>query len=70
MAMHTWTVEFNDDETVTLRGPEGVRNMKVAEFTAKLAAASGTVVEKHAAHSHIFLDAGTGKMTHEEHEHQ
>jgi len=70
MAMYTVTAEFNDDGTVTVRGPEGVRKMQVAEFTKKLAASMGEVVEKHAAHSHIYLDEKTGQYVHDEHDHE
>ena len=69
MATYMVTVEFNDDGTVTIRGADGVRKMEVAEFTKKLSEQSGTIVEKHAAHTHVHLNAD-GKIVADEHVHE
>lgn len=70
MAMMTVTATFNDDGTVTVRGAEGVRNMTVAKFTEMLSNSAGNkVVDKHAAHSHIWLDEKTGKFVHNDGDH-
>lgn len=70
MALQTIEIEFNDDGTANIRLPEGKRitgvsPAKVAELTEKLAKSMGKIVERHAAHSHIHLDA-KGKMVSDE----
>lgn len=70
MALQTIEITFNDDGTANIRLPDGKRitganPAKVAELTEKLAKSMGKIVERHAAHSHIHLDAG-GKMVSDE----
>ena len=73
MALQNIDVEFNDDGSATIRLPEGkslsVKDpAKVAALTQKLADALGPIIERHAAHSHIHLNA-EGKMVSEDHVH-
>jgi hypothetical protein len=68
-------VTFNGDGTANIRLPEGklMKNLtpaKVAELTEKLAKAMGPIIERHAAHSHVHLDASSGKIVSDEHVHE
>jgi len=74
MSLQTIKVKFNRDGTARITLPEGKSMLvsdpaKVAKLTEKLALKMGTITERHAAHSHIYLDASTGKMVHNEHDH-
>ena len=73
MAMHTITVEFNDDGTALITKGDGSKYKvtdpaKLAKIMEQLAAKLGPVIEKHAAHSHIHLDGG--KLVGEDHVHE
>ena len=75
MAMQQIDVEFNDDGTANIRLPEGKSlrvsdPAKVAELTLKLAQKLGPIIERHAAHTHIYLDDGKEKIVYHEHEHE
>lgn len=74
MAIQNIEVEFKEDGTAIVRKGDGTSfkvtdPAKLAKLMEQLATKLGPIIERHAAHSHIHLDAGTGKMVSEEHEH-
>jgi hypothetical protein len=73
MALQNILVDFNDDGSATFRLPEGKRisvdQAKLAAFIEKLTTATGNIIEKHAAHTHVRITAD-GKVVAEEHVHE
>jgi hypothetical protein len=74
MARITLKMKFSADGTCLITKGDGTvlkvtDPAKLAKITEELARKMGPIIERHAAHSHIHLDPQTGKMVHEQHEH-
>jgi hypothetical protein len=64
--MITVEIEFFPDGTARIKLPEGTLKAKnsgeIAKLTEKIAKGLGPILERHAAHTHIYLDDGTEKV--------